>query len=253
MTTPAQIAPTRGTNASSFEWILDVGVLPINPGDPVDWQNVPDITALNPNSTPTTAEAGTYANKGQQDQATIGEAFNLAVNAKVVYDDTGDVIPGLALMIEAANALLDQALAADRVLAIRYYHWKLPQFAWEYTAEIGWTRANTGNTDVEFLSFTINSKGDRKVIPNPALQPLPVPALTEATPTAAEAGQIVRITGANLKSVTSVKFGTVEADGFAAVGGTAIYATMPAGTAGSAPIIATSPAGASTPLAYTRG
>lgn len=252
MTTPTQIAPTRGTNASSYEWILDVGIVPENPGDPIDWLNVPDITALAPNSTQTTADGSTYANQGQTDTATIGESFNLSVNVKVVTDTAGDVIPALNLMIEAANALLDQERAGDRVLAIRFYHYKLANMAYEYTADITWTRQNTGNVDLEFLAFTLTGKGDRKVIPNPALVPLAVAALVSALPSGAAEGDIVRITGSDLKGATSVKFGTDEAATFVIVGGTAIYATLPAGTAGSAAIIVTTSAGASNSLAYTR-
>ncbi len=168
MAKPADIAPTRGTNRSSYEWILEVAAVPEGSTTPT-WLLIPDITALQPNSTPTQTEGGTYANKGQQSQDTIGEGFSLSVNAKVITDEDGEVVPGLELLIDAANALLDQARAGERVIKVRYYHYEIASLAYEMTAEVNWTRANTGNSDNEFMSFTLTSKGDRKVITNPAL------------------------------------------------------------------------------------
>ena len=251
MANATDIAPTRGTNRSSYEWILEVGVLPANPGDPIDWFIAPDITALQPNSTPTQTDGGTYANKGQQSQDTIGEGFNLAVNVKVVTDESGDVIPALNLLIEAANALLDQDRAGERVLAIRYYHYRIANLAYEMTAEVGWTRVNTGNTDNEFLSFTLTSKGDRKPIVNPATLPVSAPELTDALPSGAAEGEIVRVTGTGIKGVTGVTVGGVAAT-YVVTGGTAVYVTLPAGDPGAAPIVVTTGAGASAPLSYTR-
>lgn len=252
MANATDVAPTRGTNRSSYEWIMEVGLLPADPGDPIDYQLIPDITALQPNSTPTQTDGGTYANKGQQSQDTVGEGFNLTVNVKVVTDEDGDVIPGLTFLIEAANAMLDQERAGERVVAIRYYHYKIANLAYEFTAEVNWTRANTGNADNEFLSFTLTAKGDRKPITNPATLPVAGPVVTGASPADVEEDGIVRVTGTGLNGATGVTIGG-ETAAFVPIGGTALYVTMPAGDAGSAPIVVTTPAGASSPFAYTRG
>lgn len=249
---PAGIAPTRGTNASSYEWILDVGIRPLNPADPVDYLTIPDITALQPNASPTTSDGTTYANKGQQDQVTIGEGFNLAVNVKVVTDASGEVIPGLALLIEAANAMLDQDRAADRVISVRWYHYKIPNLAYEFTAEVNWTRANTGNTDNEFLSFTLTSKGDRKSIANPALDPVALPTIVDITPEGVASGGIIRVSGTALAGATSVTVDDVSTP-FVQVGGTAVYVTLGAGTAGPVPVVVKTTGGESAPKQYTRG
>ncbi|WP_427870542.1 phage tail tube protein [Leucobacter luti] len=251
MAKPVDIAPTRGANASSYEWILDVGIRPTNPSDPVQYLTIPDITALQPNASPKTSDGSTYANKGQDDQVTVGEGFNLAVNVKVVTDAQGEPIPGLALLIEAANAMLDQDRAGDRVISVRYYHYKIANLAYEFTAEVNWTRANTGNADNEFLSFTLTSKGDRKPITNPALAPVTAPSITSAEPAGVTAGGIVRVGGEGVARATGVTVGGEAATSIPAGG--ALYVTMPAGTAGSAPIIVTSSAGASAPFDYTRG
>lgn len=84
----------------------------------------------------------------------------------------------------------------------------------------------------------------------------PPPVVVAATPSGAAAGTLVTITGSGFAGATSVKFAavavaagnyTISADG------TTIYAVMPAGSAGSAPVTATTPAGTSNALAYTRG
>lgn len=83
-----------------------------------------------------------------------------------------------------------------------------------------------------------------------------VPTLSTALPTAVSVGNYVRIVGTGFTSVVGVagvKFGGVNATSYDINGDNEIYAIMPAGSAGSAPVIVTNPGGASSPLAYTRG
>lgn len=79
------------------------------------------------------------------------------------------------------------------------------------------------------------------------------PTATAATPSAAVTGANVTITGTNFVGVQSVKFGAANATMFSVTSPTSILATMPAGTAGSAPITVTTVVGTNSPLAYTRG
>jgi len=81
----------------------------------------------------------------------------------------------------------------------------------------------------------------------------PVPTIVSALPSAAAAGALVTITGDYFTGVTAITFGTVNAPTFTVVSATKIIVVMPAGSAGSAAIVVTSPAGASTSFAYTRG
>ncbi|MBD8477567.1 IPT/TIG domain-containing protein [Microbacterium sp. CFBP 8794] len=78
------------------------------------------------------------------------------------------------------------------------------------------------------------------------------PTITSALPTAKGAGETVTITGTNFYGATSVTFGGVESPLFQVTSSTQIKAALPAGSAGSAPIVVTGPAGASTARAYTR-
>lgn len=79
-----------------------------------------------------------------------------------------------------------------------------------------------------------------------------VVSISAATPSDAAAAATVTITGTGFTGTTAVKFGASNATSFAVVSDTSLTAVMPAGTAGSAQITVTTPAGNAT-FAYTRG
>lgn len=92
--------------------------------------------------------------------------------------------------------------------------------------------------------------------PTIAANPSTAPTLVSALPSGASVGQLVTIRGAGFTgtvAVTGVKFNAVNATSWSVADDNTIVAVMPAGTAGSAPIIVTNAIGASTALAYTRG
>ncbi|UOQ58096.1 hypothetical protein MUN78_04420 [Leucobacter allii] len=167
--TPAP--PTPGINGNSYEWHLDVASIPVT-GEPA-FLNCPDITALQPNPAPKTTDGSTYANRGQDDTSVIGETFTVGYDAKVVKNSEGKVAPYLGLLIAAAQANLEGGDPTKKVLKARVYHEWIEELSWEFTAEVSFQRKNTGNADTEFLSFTLTSKGDRKIVPNPALADTP--------------------------------------------------------------------------------
>lgn len=79
------------------------------------------------------------------------------------------------------------------------------------------------------------------------------PTITKLTPAgSAAAGSIVRIEGSGFTGVTSVNFGPTPAADFQLFDDGLIAATMPAGSAGAAPVEVTTPVGVSAPKAYQR-
>jgi len=83
-----------------------------------------------------------------------------------------------------------------------------------------------------------------------------VPTIVSALPSGVAVGGIVRILGQGFLgtvSTTGVKFGGVNATSWIVESDTAIVAVMPAGSAGSAPVIVTNATGASAAFPYTRG
>lgn len=82
------------------------------------------------------------------------------------------------------------------------------------------------------------------------------PTITAATPTAAAAGSMVTIKGSGFTGVTGaagVKIGATNATSYTIVDPNTIVAVVPAGSAGSAPIVVTNATGASAAFPYTRG
>lgn len=82
------------------------------------------------------------------------------------------------------------------------------------------------------------------------------PVVTAATPGGLAVGGLLKISGryfALVSGVTGVKIGGVNATSYTVDDDSTIYAVVPAGTAGSAPITVTNPTGVSNSFAYTRG
>ncbi|MGI6878837.1 phage tail tube protein [Microbacterium sp. gxy059] len=163
MTTFADIAPTQGDTGNTFEWIWDITADPFIE-DPT-YLNVPDITGLTPAAPPKLQDSTTYANKGQTSQSKTGEDFTMQVQVKGVKDETGEFQPELVALIEAADGI-----ASDNIIGYRYYHATSKALAYAGTAAVNWSRVNTGNDGIEFFQFDLTGQGDRRKIPNPALE-----------------------------------------------------------------------------------
>lgn len=172
MTTFADVKPTVGDAAGSFEWLLDVAPIPAN-GDITTiadsaWLNVPDINGFAPANAPKTKDRTTYANKGQTKNTKRGSDFTAPVSILGIRDNTGEFQPELVLLIEAADADGD-----DNNVAYRYYHATSGVLAYAGTAGVNWTRANSGPDDDEWFDFTFTGQGDRVKITNPGIDTTP--------------------------------------------------------------------------------
>lgn len=116
-----------------------------------------------------------------------------------------------------------------------------------------WEPQGGGATDLESVNFTLGGQGKILEIANPYNV---VPVLVTALPSGVAVGGTVTITGTQMWGLTgaaAVKFGGTNATSYIVDSETQVRAVMPAGSAGSAAIIVTNPAGASNSLAYTRG
>jgi len=79
------------------------------------------------------------------------------------------------------------------------------------------------------------------------------PTISAATPSGATANSNITITGTNFVDVTQVTVGGTAVVMFKVNSPTSIIATVPAGTAGTAPIVVTTLTGSSAGFTYTRG
>lgn len=244
MTAFDDVAPTQGDNGNSFEWLWDIASY--TPGDDnPEWLNVPDITGLDPKPTNQMKDDTTYANKGKTSQAKTGEDFTLGVQVKGVKDLTGEFQPELLVLLAATDP------DADGIIRYRYYHATSPSLAYQGTAVVEASRANTDNNSNEMFSFNMTGRGDREKITNPGVT-TPAPVVSSASPSGAATGDLVTIKGSGFTGTTSVKFGTTAATTTSVVNDNTIVAVMPSGSAGAANITVVTPAGTSNALAYTR-
>lgn len=239
--------PTEGTGANPYEWLLDleIGTIPL-------WANCPDIDNLNPTFPPLTKTRTSYATKGKTINNKFGETCQIVFDAEKVRDATGAIAQGWLKALIAASHGND---AANRVRA-RFYDAidsSATAEAYEATFSVdSMTRRETGNTGTtgEWYSFTLTSYTDIEKIPSPVVNS--IATITTALPSAQAVGEVVTLVGTGFASATAITVGGVAAPLFDIVSDTKIYVTLPAGTAGSAPIIVTNPAGASVAKAYTR-
>lgn len=85
-----------------------------------------------------------------------------------------------------------------------------------------------------------------------SLAAAPVPVITTALPASKTTSDIIALVGTGFEGTTAITVGGVNAPTFDVDSDTKIYLTIPAGSAGSAPIIVTTPGGPSVAKAYTR-
>lgn len=115
-------------------------------------------------------------------------------------------------------------------------------------------RGTVNGTEITFAarrSPSLNNEhiGEWLILPGSAAAPV----VSSALPASATVGTTVTITGTGFGGTTGITFGAVAVTDFTVASATKIYAVMPAGSAGSAPVTVTTAAGASNALAYTRG
>lgn len=95
--------------------------------------------------------------------------------------------------------------------------------------------------------------GDLMFFDTPVALVVPAPAVASATPVSATTGTTLTVNGANFTGATTVTVGGTAGTALTVLSPSQLTVTMPSGTAGSAPIVVTTPAGASASYAYTRG
>lgn len=237
-----QITNTPGTPANSFEVGLDVKRL-----GATGFTNIPDITDLNPVSTPKTRGRETYASKGNSRASKYAEDLTTTVNIEIVRDDAGQWQPELVDLVKAARSLG----AANR-RAYRVYDLKGADYQFEAIASIGMAFSGTGWDDSKWATITFSPYSAANWdIPNPVNAGV-IPTISQVLPATAAAGATVVIQGDMFSAATAVKFGAVAASSFQILSDNTITAVVPAGTtATSYPVTVTSANGTSVAAPWT--
>jgi len=216
--------------------------------DNATWLNVKGVDDLNPSENPTIVGADTYDTNGVNafEKTMIGPK----IVAKFLRPVNGGVYdPGQELI----RATRFQFGASARI----YFRWFDKNGAADAYGGYGlveWEPSKTGVADVEEITVTFTADGTFASITNPYSVAV-VPVITSITPSGIGAGGAVTIFGSFFTGVvatTGVKFNGTNATSFSFINDNQIIAVLPAGAAGTTPVIVTNATGASTAFNYTR-
>jgi len=214
------------------------------------WLQLNGIDDWSPQISPTTEETTAYDTTGWktnevtlQDWSATATVFRRIVSS--VYD------PGQELV----RATVGQFGTAARC-GVRWYDKNGGPEAYSGIALPSWARTNTGVANVEkaTITFACTDIPLNLNITNP-YNVASVPVITGVTPSGQGAAAAVAIVGQYFTgtiAVTGVKFGGVNATSWTVQNDGLITAVLPAGSAGSAPVIVTNATGASVAFPYTR-
>jgi len=217
--------------------------------DNTSWLSVAGISDLSPNETPTNQSADDYDTNGfaSFEKTLTGWKVVAKANRK---NTSGVFDPGQELVRTTRFQFGD----ANRAY-VRWYDRNGAPEAYSGRALVDWQQSKTGIADLEEVTMTFTGDGPVTAITNP-YSAAAVPVIATATPSGVAAAGQVEVTGNGFTgtvATTGVKFGGVNATSWIVVSDSLLVAVMPAGSAGSAPIVVTNAAGASASFGYTRG
>ena len=216
--------------------------------DGTTWTPFKGINDLAPNETPTIVDANTYDTNGFASFEKTLTGGKLVIKA---YRPTnaGVFDPGQELV----RTTRFQFGTAARIY-VRWYDRNNAPEAYSGLFLVDWQASKTGVTDLEEITVTFTADGVISSITNPNTS-ASAPVITSVTPSGAAAGALITITGAYFTgtvATTGVKVGGNNATNWTVLSDSTIVATVPSGTAGSAPIVVTNATGASNSFPYTR-
>lgn len=214
------------------------------------WLQLNGVTDLDPEIAPNLEDASAYDTNGWSSSEITMYDWTLA--ATVFRRLTGSTYdPGQ----ELARLCQGQFGTAAR-LGVRWYDKNGGPEAFSGVAVVTWKRSNTGvkNLEQAAITFTGTDVPLNMNITNPGTAAV-APVILAASPSAQSVGKILSITGASFLGTTGITIGgvAVATGAFTVQSDNLITAVMPAGSAGSAPIIVTNAVGASSAFAFTRG
>lgn len=217
--------------------------------DNTNWIALKGINDLSPSENATLQAADTYDTNGFNSFEKTMTGGKLV--AKVLRPTTAGIPsdPGQ----ELARGTRYQFGTAARLYVRWYDRFGAPE-AYSMLALVDWNQSKSGVADLDEVTITFTADGVVTAIANP-YTPTAVPVISAVSPSGAAAGALITITGQGFTgtvATTGVKVGGTNAANWVVQSDTQIVATMPAGSAGSAPVIVTNATGASTAFPYTR-
>ncbi|MDJ0323169.1 hypothetical protein QMG61_05250 [Cryobacterium sp. PH31-AA6] len=237
--------PTAGTIALAHEEILRIK----RAGS---FENVSgDINALVNTPTPITVAREAYGLKGTDSVSVIGYNQVITFTAEGIRDNLGRIAQAwlVALLVVARSTG-----AANKVSAQTFDAKDENLIALEGSYSVAAVKSSTGFKDKFVWTFTLTNDGPVAQITSP-IAGTGIPVLDSALPANAIASANVYCRGYNVSAITAATIGGVPVTSISQIPGepNIVVLEVPAGTAGSAPIILTNAVGASASYPYTRG
>lgn len=209
------------------------------------WIQVKALTAFKPAINPNTVDTSGYDTNGWS-------SFDITMNS---WDLTASFWRRtLSNVYDVGQELMRarQAQFGDpgRV-GVRWYDVTGRPDAWQGVAIVEWDRATDGVKDPSQATVKLTGDGILTAIANPFV-PAVAPTILAATPSGAAAGALITLAGTSFTGLSALTIGGVSAPTRTVLSDQSVIFVVPAGSAGSAPIIATNATGASASFAYTR-
>jgi hypothetical protein len=210
------------------------------------WTQVKGLSAFKPAVNPNLIDTSSYDTNGWSSFDVTMQQWELTMSfwrrtVSGVYDVGQELI----------RARQGQFGDSARV-GCRWYDTAGGPEAFSGVAIVEWDRANDGVKDVDAATVKLDGDGVLNIgITNPYAAAA-VPVIISALPSGAAAGALITLSGANFTGLSALTIGGVSAPTRTVVSDQTVIFVVPAGSAGSAPIIATNGAGASASFPYTR-
>jgi hypothetical protein len=204
------------------------------------------INDLSPKISPNLQSADDYDSNGWQSHEKTMQGAVLTIKAFRKQDGAGNFDPGQEIVRGQMLGFGDNA----RVWA-RWYDRNGQPEAYKGRFLVQWEPSKTGVADLDEVQCTLTSDGVVSAITNPTTASA-VPVIATATPAGRTTDQIVVLGGAYFTGTTGVTLGGTAVEDFEVLSDGTLVVTVPAGAAGSAPIVVTTGAGASASFPYTR-
>lgn len=232
--------PTQGALALAHESIIRVKIAGVFVNITGDANNLLDTPSA------VVVQREVYGTKGTPSTDAIGYSHVITCTVEGVRDGLGNIAqPWLVALIRAATSK-----SPDNKLEFQVFDALDPNLpAFEGSFAVTYVPGNTGFADKRVYSFTFTSDGVVDEIVSP-IAGNGSPILESALPAGAAPGDQIVLRGYNLSGTTGVTVDGVAVAELIVVDTNTLVLVVPATVAGSAPIIVTNPAGASTALPY---
>lgn len=241
MTAPAISPAVRGESQLANKWVLQVDTsITVTPS----WVSVFGMSAFTPGRSYTSQDNTDFDSDGwaSKKQTQRGWSVKGTVQRKR-YAGLEDA--GQKFLRRAAEDAVD--------IHVRYFDRYYGEEAFEGSASPLWEPQGGGATDLESVNFTLDGQGEIIRTTNPLWV---AATIATALPSGATVGQEVTLIGSGffgLSGAAAVTIGAASATSYDVDSTTQLRFKVPAGVAGSAPIIVTNIWGASAAKTYTRG